>query len=424
MKKRLAMAIVCAAVTAAAATAAWASDFTPALDTDTEQTIRVLGNYDNFEALEAAAQSFQEYYPNVEVEYEKLDDYNSVITPRLQDDTEAALFMMNSYLFIDNDQLADLVTDISTLDISFDEIDQNACKGNYIDGKLYGIPLWYRYYGLVVNVDLLETEGIEIPTNMGELKAACEKLREAGYTPLQQTAETVTSLFHSQVMNIVANELSDEEAEALKSGEEGSAACLTPVFDTLIEFMDAGYITQESIAEYEDSYNAAILRFYEGDVPFLVATSSIVSGMAKRETLSDAFKENPFEYRFIYSPTGEKGAIVYKGNDTGFALSSNCSYPEIAAEFYRFIYTKDTLTQMSSIKGQPSTAAEPDDELYKDLDDSAAEAVIHFADIDDPTDMIQDVYYDAATALTTGEISTCAEAAAMFEELAAAKAAE
>ena len=46
--------------------AATEEGFSPSLDTSTNCSITVAGGYDNFEALEAEFDSFNEYYPNWE----------------------------------------------------------------------------------------------------------------------------------------------------------------------------------------------------------------------------------------------------------------------------------------------------------------------------------------------------------------------
>ena len=46
-----------------------AGAFQPRLDTDTECEITVIGSYSNFEALEAEFDSFNEFYPDVELNY-------------------------------------------------------------------------------------------------------------------------------------------------------------------------------------------------------------------------------------------------------------------------------------------------------------------------------------------------------------------
>ena len=43
--------------------------FQPRLDTDTSCEITVIGSYSNFEALEAEFDSFNEFYPDVELSY-------------------------------------------------------------------------------------------------------------------------------------------------------------------------------------------------------------------------------------------------------------------------------------------------------------------------------------------------------------------
>ncbi len=53
--------------------------FRPSLDTSASCHINVAGGYDNFEALEAEFDRFNDYYPNVELMFTKVDDYNNMI---------------------------------------------------------------------------------------------------------------------------------------------------------------------------------------------------------------------------------------------------------------------------------------------------------------------------------------------------------
>ena len=54
--------------------------FSPKLDRSTACKISVVGTYSNFEALEAEFDCFNEYYPDVELSYTKIDDYNNLIS--------------------------------------------------------------------------------------------------------------------------------------------------------------------------------------------------------------------------------------------------------------------------------------------------------------------------------------------------------
>jgi len=396
------------------------SSFEASLDESTSGKITVLGNYDNFEALDAAILSFNEYYPNAEIVYEKLDDYNNNIAPRVAEDSGVGLLMINRYNFIGHDDLLDNLVDISAEDINLDGVDKNAYKGWYIDEKLFGVPLWYRYYGLVVNKDIVEKENIEIPENVSELYSVCDKLIEKGYVPVQQNTELLYALYIGELMNNITDNYTEEEISNLMLGTEGSSEKIKPVFESMIDMLNKGYISMERNAEYEDGYNDAILKFYEGDTPFIVATSQTVSGMKKRETLSEEYKSNPFEYEFIYSPTAEDGAYIYKGGDTGFAINKNCENYDLAVEFYRYIYSREVLDEFGDIKGAPSTAVDSDNELYVNLKDSENnnENIVYAGDIDDPKDIIIDVFTDVCEEIFSGNITTADDAAKRFEELA------
>ena len=72
------------------------SGFEPHLDTNTSCSITVAGSYDNFEALEAEFDRFNEVYPNVRLSYVKLDDYNNTISMALQGNDPPNIFFSNA----------------------------------------------------------------------------------------------------------------------------------------------------------------------------------------------------------------------------------------------------------------------------------------------------------------------------------------
>ena len=52
--------------------------FKPSMDTSSAFHINIAGGYSNFEALEAEFDRFNEYYPDVELVFTKIDDYNNM----------------------------------------------------------------------------------------------------------------------------------------------------------------------------------------------------------------------------------------------------------------------------------------------------------------------------------------------------------
>ena len=100
--------------------------------------------------------------------------------------------------------------------------------------------------------------------------------------------------------------------EAALAGDAEGCAALKTAYERVQELLDQGYISRDVAAEYPDNnYDGAILKFFEGDVPFWLSDTEKVSGMKKRESKSEAFSAEPFEYAFMFAPTGENGAYEY-----------------------------------------------------------------------------------------------------------------
>ena len=72
--------------------------FEPALDTETSCGITVAGSYDNFEALEAEFDRFNAYYPNVQLSYVKLDDYNNILGTALEGKDKPNIFFSHTWM--------------------------------------------------------------------------------------------------------------------------------------------------------------------------------------------------------------------------------------------------------------------------------------------------------------------------------------
>lgn len=60
------------------------------------------------------------------------------------------------------------------------------------------------------------------------------------------------------------------------------------------------------------------MKFFGGNVPFWVCDTEKVSSMKKRESKSEAFSANPFEYEFTFAPMSDNG--VYSTLSCGTAL--------------------------------------------------------------------------------------------------------
>ena len=96
----------------------------------------------------------------------------------------------------------------------------------------------------------------------------------------------------------------------------------------------------------------------------------LVSGMKKRESKSETFSANPFEYEFLYAPLGDKGAYAYQQPWYGFSVNKDSEEKEIAVEFLRFMMQEKEIDEMASIKGLPSVAENGTGEWYAGFRDA------------------------------------------------------
>ena len=72
--------------------------FEPKLDRETACVISVVGSYSNFEALEAEFDRFNEFYPDVELRYTKIDDYNNSLDTVLSGSEAPNIFFSFSWM--------------------------------------------------------------------------------------------------------------------------------------------------------------------------------------------------------------------------------------------------------------------------------------------------------------------------------------
>ena len=332
--------------------------FQPSLDTSVSCSINVSGGYDNFEALEAEFDRFNEYYPNVEMTYTKVDDYNNMIGTVLNGNDAPDIYVNYSWMY-GRDQYASSIDHAVNLADPDLGLDLDCIRSNIIlntdDDTLPMVPVFANTYGMLVNNDLFEKEGLSVPTTYQELVAVCDAFREKGYeNPLMGfTNEETTSLFTLTIYpffcGTVAN---DEEAvKKLNAMDPSAGEYMRPSLEKLEEFLDDCSVDLDACAEIEDNYEAVILRFFEGDVPMMACSGDTVSGTKKRESRSEAFIANPFTYTFAPVPMSDEGSYFLDMPNLQFSVNKDSANLDMANEFMRFLITSPELNEMAQNKG-------------------------------------------------------------------------
>jgi multiple sugar transport system substrate-binding protein len=164
--------------------------------------------------------------------------------------------------------------------------------------------------------------------------------------------EETTSIFSLTAYPFFCSTVA-KDAEAVKklnALDPSAGEYMRPTLEKMEQFLNDGCVDLDACAEIEDNYDAVILRFFEGDVPMMLATGNTVSGTEKREAKSEAFTQHPFRYSFHPVPSTEQGGYFVNTVSIGFAVNRNSANLDLANEFMRFLVSTNELNLMAKAK--------------------------------------------------------------------------
>ncbi|WP_028243237.1 ABC transporter substrate-binding protein [Pseudobutyrivibrio ruminis] len=387
--------------------------FAPKYSSDTEYKLSVAGTYSNFESLESTIDRFYDYYPNGEIEYKYLDDYRNTISLALAGQEPPDIYVIQPWMYGD-EQFSSLfdgaeVLSATELEINLDCI-RPSVKWEMDDGEIRTLPVFATSYGMLVNMDIFEKEGLEVPTTFAELKAVCERLKAAGYESPVMGANTTTTpgIGYAFSYPMFAKTVKDDRSvEAdLNNLVPAAGEAMRPSLTRLKELVDNGCIDVDKCTEeIEDDYNAVILRFFEGDVPMMLCSGDVVSGTKKRESQSEAFIEKPFKYEFYIAPSGDDGGYYMDSVSILFSANKNSANMDMTNEFMRFLTSEKELGLMAAEKRLITPTKDYSlDEVYASLSDFPEERTVNFRDIE-ILDTAVKQYRAAAYAVINGDMT-------------------
>ena len=361
-----------------------AAGFQPALDTGTSCSITVAGSYDNFEALEAEFDRFNEFYPNVQLSYVKLDDYNNVLATALEGNDRPNIFFSYAWM-IGNEKYDPVFAHMEDLSDPALGLDLDCIRPGLInhdaEGRVLMVPVFSRTYGMLVNNDLFEKEGLSVPSTWTELMAVCEAFRSRGYASpmmgysLKSSASLMNTVAYPMFIAALAE---NPESLALANKLDPAAGeYMRPALEAVEQLIRNGCVDLDECDKIEDNYTQVILRFFEGDVPMMICTGDTVSGTRKRESQSEAFAASPFDYTFSPIPMTDEGGYFIDSPSVEFSVNKNCDDLNMTNEFMRFLITNEELNEMASVKRLVTPTADLSfDSVYAPFGQVPAERII------------------------------------------------
>ena len=332
--------------------------FKPVLDTSSKCHIKVAGGYDNFEALEAEFDRFNDYYPNVELMFTKVDDYNNMIGTVLNGNDAPDIYVNYSWMY-GRDQYKSSIDHAENLADPALRLDLDCIRKNIIlntdDGTLPMVPIFSNTYGMLVNDSLFEKEGLKVPTTYKELVEVCGAFRGKGYeNPMMGFSKEETTSIYTVTAYPFFCETVAKDAEAVKKLNDldpSAGEYMRPSLEKIEQFLKDGCVDIKACDEIENNYDAVIMRFFEGDVPMMTCSGDTVSGTKKRESRSEAFIANPFKYTFVPVPVSDEGAVVLDMSNLQFSVNKDSKNLDMANEFMRFLINTRELNEIAKNKG-------------------------------------------------------------------------
>ena len=332
--------------------------FKPSLDLETKCQIRVVGDYSNFEALEKEFDRFNQYYPNVALSYEKIDDYTNNLATVLEGNNKPNIFFSYAAWTAGDAKYSTIIPHMEDLSDASLKMNLKCIRSGLINhdanNKVLMVPVFSRTYGTLVNNNLFKKEGINIPTTWNELLEACASFAEKGYkSPMMgyslkdSSCLMNTIAYPSFVATLAPN------PEALKKANDldpSAGEYMRDALNKVKQLVDNKAINIEECDKITDNYTKVILRFYEGDVPMMICAGDTVSGTKKREKESEAFINNPFEYSYLPIPLTDKGGYFIDSPSIQFSVNKDCENLDMTNEFMRFLIRTEELNNMASLK--------------------------------------------------------------------------
>ena len=333
--------------------------FKPTLDTNASYTLNVVGHYSNFEALEEEFNRFSQYYPNAQMSYTALDNYSKsgsgILSTALAGNEAPDIFFTYPWMcdWSDGDKIFAACEDLSDPSLG---IDLSCIRDNLLtkdgEGKILSVPIYTTTYGMLVNNDIFEKENIAVPETYSQLISVCEELKGKGYSDPIMGYNKGTDLLYPLFYPYFCAQIQGNETalNALNEMSPGAGEYMRGALELAADFMSHGFIDIGHCSELENNYDAVILRFFEGDVPMMLATGNTVSGTEKREAMSDAFTAKPFRYSFYPVPSTEEGGYFINTVSIGFGVNKNSNNLAISNEFMRFLVCPDEINLMANAK--------------------------------------------------------------------------
>ena len=205
-------------------------------------------------AEEAIIADFEAKYPNIKIEATYLSSADIKTNTKIAASSNT---LPDMWYYAENGLCLDL-TDYANEHNWSDRFLAGALEQATYDGKIIGLP--QNLIALVVfyRKDLLEQNGIEIPTTLEELEAACQTLVDNGVTPFATYGNAIMRT-QEALVECYGTEEEHDNLLLMRESWDGNEA-VTKSWEKVKEWIDKGYFPSSVLTEAHTQSSASSTR--------------------------------------------------------------------------------------------------------------------------------------------------------------------
>ncbi len=298
------------------------------------------------EAFQAVIDGFEAENPDIEVTWNLFDHegYKTSIRNFLTADAPDVFtwYAGNRMLPYVNAGLVEPVDDLWDAE-GLNESLASAAGSMTIDGKKWGVPYTDYQWGVYYRKDIFEENGIDVPTNWEEFKAAGDTLKAAGVTPITIGTKylwTAGGVF--DYLNLRTNGY--DFHMALTKGEiKWTDDRVKATFANWKELLDAGFFIENHAAF---SWQEALAPMVQGEAAMYVMGNFAVAPLKEAGLTNDTLG-------FFQFPEITEGIDMAEEAPTDtIHIAANAKNKEDAKKFLAYMARADVQTEVNKTLGQ------------------------------------------------------------------------
>ena len=333
-KKTLAAALAALMAMSAMTVPAAAEEGRAEANTDLSGTLTILSWYNETNAA-PVLEAFNEKYPNITVDFQyspPVQDYVEKLSTMLYSGAGPDIF----YMALENRE--DLIKGEYCLDLSDEPYMQDGRVPESVtttygkDGKTYALAVDCWAGGIFYNKDLFAQAGIEgEPSTWDELLEACQKLQDAGITPVMDNCQDAAASFTSPLYGSEVVAENPTVVQDIYDGKTTFKDTWTEPMTMWKQLVDNGYLSPDMLGSTTEEI---VTAFATGQ------TAMMITGSWQLSTIDSI---NPELNYGVMAVPGTSDAYYCGALNVGLCINSASENVELAKAFLDFAASPEGL---------------------------------------------------------------------------------